>query len=65
MAKKFNREQLEPLLDAAIVSQHHYWDALRELELALGCEIESDDIVTLNLDGLIAFSESGVSHPAS
>ena len=65
MAKKSDREQLEVLLDAAIVSQHKYWDALRELELALGCEIEGDDIVIRDLDGLIAFAGSGVSHPAS
>jgi hypothetical protein len=56
MAKKYDREQLDALLDAAIESQHQYWDALRDLELALGCEIEGDDIVLRDLDGLIALA---------
>jgi len=62
MPKEYDREQIGVLLSAAIKSQHQYWDALRELERALDCEIDGEIIDTCDVDSLVALAESADSN---
>jgi hypothetical protein len=49
MPKAYDRERIGVLLSAATESQHKYWDALRELERALDCEIDGEIIDTCDV----------------
>jgi hypothetical protein len=55
--EEYDRERIGVLLSAAIERQHQYWDTLRELERALGCEIDGEIIDTCDVDSLIALAE--------
>lgn len=54
-----DRDDCAALLKAAAVAQHVFWDALRELEQAIGFEIDNPgDLAETTIDDLIAKNEA-------
>jgi hypothetical protein len=55
--------------EKAVEARNAHWDALRELELEMGCEVESEDFQSYEVDDILVFlsdfDEAGELEPDS
>jgi hypothetical protein len=57
MPQQYDRELIDALLSATTERQRLDWNALNDLEGALGCEIDGEAIGSHDVDRLIALAE--------